>query len=156
MRWLQATAQATIACPEDQVFAFVSAVENMERWVTGVSDVRRPTDAALAAGATFSSTYTYARRTHEIEYEVTAVEAPRVIAMQSLRGPFPFQSTLALAPVPEGTLVRNELRAGSDSAFTSATFVLLRPLLRALMRRRLRKELRVLKALLEDASPPDG
>ena len=89
------------------------------------------------------------RKTHTIDYEVTAYEPQRHFATQSTEGPFPFQGELDLERVGQGTKVTNTIDAGSDGLFTTITFKLLGPLVRISMRRQLHKELVALKSILE-------
>jgi uncharacterized protein YndB with AHSA1/START domain len=144
MRFLEATAEIEIASSIDAVFAFAAQIEHLDRWVEGVSEPRTTSGGALGAGSTYASKYTYARRTHEVEYEVTAFDPPRAMAVRAASGPFPFEGRLELAEKGGGgaaTRVRNTIRAGSDGRMTSISFVLGGPLPRVMMRRRLRKEL---------------
>ena len=153
MRWLEASASIVVQEPPDQVFAFSAAIENMPRWVIGVSEPRRTSGGEFGARSTFASQYTYGGRTHDINYEVTAFDAPRCFAIRSIGGPFPFERTVTIESANSGSRVENWLKAGSDGRATSVSFLLGAPLLRRLMQRRLRQELdRLRKALAEEAS----
>lgn len=97
MRWLSATATIEIERPIEEVWGFVADLENMPHWVKGVSEPALTSDPPLAEGSAFTSLYTYARRTHQIDYEVTAFDAPRRYAVKSTGGPYPFEGALDLA-----------------------------------------------------------
>lgn len=146
---MRATAETVVNRPNEQVWAFISDVKSMERWVTGVSDVKAPADGKLAAGATFQSAYRYAGHTHEVTYSVTAFAPGKRIAIRSIQGPFPFKWEVGLEPAGDGTRVRHTVDAGADSLVTAIMFAVMWPLMRYGMRRGLRKDLERLKEALE-------
>ena len=150
---MRANAEISVNRPIEDVWAFVSDVRNMERWVTGVSDARQSTDGPLATGSTVESQYQYAGKTHDVKYGVTALEAASRLTLKATSGPFPFVWSVELRRANGGTLVRNTVDAGADSFFTGVTFLLLWPLLRLGMKRGIRKDLERLKAAREEAPP---
>lgn len=150
---MKASASVVIDQPIERVFAFVADVEHMDRWVDGVTEPRLTSEGPVGVGSTFVSKYTYADKTHDIAYVVTAYDPPRRHAVKSTSGPFPFEGWVDLETVAGGTYVTNTIDAGSDSPFTAIMFALLGPFLRLMMRRRLRAELELLKASLETPSP---
>ena len=163
MRWLAGSAGVEIERPMAVVWGFLTDLENMPDWLQGVSEPALTPGApagvapSLGEGSTFRSQYTYAGRTQRMDYVVTAFEPPRVYAVASRGGPFPFQVRMTLAPQGTGVRVEQWIRAGSDSRLTSLSFVLLGPLLRRMMRRQIAKRLLGLKALLEaDGPEADG
>jgi len=146
---VQASVSIIIERPIAAVFAFAANVENMDKWVVGVTEPRRTSDGQFGVGSTFFSKYTYAGKTHDINYVVTAYDPPRRQAVKSTSGPFPFVGTIELEAAGSGTKITNTIDAGSDSAATSAIFFLCGPLLRRMMRKQLRKELEELKKNVE-------
>ena len=150
---VRATAEVSVNRPIEDVWAFLSDVRNMERWVTGVSDVRQSSDGALAPGSAVESQYRYAGKTHDLKYVVAALEPARRLTLKATSGPFPLVWSVELRPVDGGTLVRNTVGAGADSFFTGVTFLVLWPLFRLGMKRGIRKDLERLKAALEEARP---
>jgi len=123
--------------------------------VNGVTEPELTSDPPLGLRPTFTSLYTYGRRTHRIDYEVTALEAPQRYAVKSTAGPHPFDGEVILAPTPDGTSLANTINAGSESKITSVMFVAMGPPLRRMMRRQLAKELRALNSRLEAGSAQD-
>ncbi|MDE2993592.1 MAG: SRPBCC family protein [Chloroflexota bacterium] len=146
---MKAGTSIVVERPIEDVWAFVANIENMDQWVVGVSEPRLSNGRDIGVGATYTSKYTYAGKTHTIDYEVTAYEPQQHFATQSTEGPFPFQGELDLERVGQGTKVTNTIDAGSDGLFTTITFKLLGPLVRISMRRQLHKELVALKNILE-------
>lgn len=152
---MQATARALIDRPIEEVWDFLSTIEHMEDWVTGVSDVRRDHETELEVGAKFSSKYTYRGRTFDVDYTITTFDPPHRLDIESTAGPFPFHGSLRLLEFERGTEVSNTIDAGSDSIATSIIFTVLRPVVRRLMRRQLADELDELQAAL-DGTPQPG
>lgn len=146
---MKAGTSIVVERPIEDVWAFVANIENMDKWVVGVTEPRLSNGRDMGVGVTYTSKYTYAGKTHTIDYEVTAYEPQRHFATQSTEGPFPFKGELDLERVGQGTKVTNTIDAGSDGLFTTITFKLLAPLVRISMRRQLHKELVALKSILE-------
>ena len=74
MRWLTISVNAHVHGPVEEAFAYASNVENMDRWMAGVSDARWTSGSDRGQGASFASKYTYFGRTSDITYEVTETE----------------------------------------------------------------------------------
>ncbi|WP_276246936.1 SRPBCC family protein [Haladaptatus sp. YSMS36] len=145
---MQSSASITVDRPIEDVYAYISNVENMANWADGVRNVRYVSGAENEVGATYTSEYTYSGRTTEMSYEITAVEPPNRFAMVGT-GPFPFEGELLLTATPTGTRVTNSIDAGADGRFTKVMFTVLGPLMRRLMAGQLGKELEILKGELE-------
>ena len=96
--------------PIDEVFAYVSNVENMSRWVSGVDRVRLISDK-VKSGATFTAEYAEGIRKAAIDFKVVEFEPPTRFATKSERGPFsfPFRGTLELRAVGDTTEVTNNV-----------------------------------------------
>ena len=146
---MKASATVVLQKPVQEVWAFVSDLKNMEKWVVGVSDVQIPSKEPVKAGTEFASRYTYGRKTHQVTYEVTEFSPPYHMSMKSTSGPFPFEGTIELEEVDGSTKLVNTIDAGSDGTGTTIIFALFGPLLRIMMSRQLKKELLALKSSLE-------
>ena len=145
---MKSSATLIINRPIDVVFAYCQNIENMDQWVTNVSEPRW-LSAERGVGATYTSLYVYARQTHTITYQITELEPPHRMAIKSLEGPFPFNGLIEFRPAEGGTEVINTMDAEADNVFTSLMFTLMGPLMRWSMRRHLLKELKTLKTRLE-------
>ncbi|MBM3140086.1 MAG: hypothetical protein FJZ92_07700 [Chloroflexi bacterium] len=152
MPHLAAEASVDVERTPEAVWRYVSDIEKMGEWVDGVSDVRLTSPAPYRVGSTFESQYHYRGKDFAVAYRCTQLEPPRVHAMESTSGPFPFKGRLTLEPAGAGTRVVNHLEAGSDSWFTSFMFRALAPLTRRMLRGQLAKELRKLKERVEAAA----
>ncbi|MBL0385208.1 SRPBCC family protein [Tumebacillus sp. ITR2] len=145
---MKATATKILPHGIHEVFTFVSNPDTMHRWVDGVSNPRRTSDAELGVGLTFATHYAFNGRQAEIDYVITEFEAPHRYGIKATSGPFPFASEVLLEEVPEGTSMTYTIDAGSDSKATSVIFALFGPLLRKAMVKRLHRQLEDLKALV--------
>lgn len=146
---MKASASLTVDAPIDRVFEFVSNIENMDLWVNGVTEPEWTSESRARVGATFRSLYTYGGRTHEMGYEITALEPPTVMATRSTSGPFPFDAELTLLKVEDGTRLTNTLDAKATNLPLAVWFKVFGGLIRPFMRRQLRRELMLVKTLLE-------
>ena len=133
--------------PIDEVFDYVSNVENMSRWVSGVHKVRLLSDK-VRSGALFTADYAEGVRRAAIDFKVVEFEPPVRFATKSERGPFsfPFRGTLELRAVGDTTEVTNNIETGPESVASRLADLLLGPVLRPGIRRRLQDELQALRA----------
>jgi len=127
----------------EDVFAFVARVENLARWVSGVSAARL-LSPRMEKGARFVADYTSAFRKNVVEFEVSEFEVPELLGLEVARGPFSFRGRLRLRESGGGTEITNEIEADPDSLSTRLATVTLGPLLRSKMTERLQRELRAL------------
>ena len=135
--------------PIDEVFAYVSDVENMPRWVSGVRKVRL-LSKKVKAGARFSAEYAEGMRNSAIDFTIAAFEPPVRFAATTERGPFsfPFRGTFEFRSLGESTEVISNVETGEESVATRLANLLFGPLVRRSFQRRLQDELQTLKASL--------
>jgi uncharacterized protein YndB with AHSA1/START domain len=133
--------------PIDEVFAYVSNVENMPRWVSGVRKARLLSHR-LKAGAKFTTEYAEGLRSTRIDFSVVEFDPPRRFVAKSERGPFsfPFRGTFEFRPVDHGTEVITDIDTAGDSLANRLADLLFGPLVRRGFQRRLQDELQALKA----------
>ena len=141
---MKLSASITIPHKRTAVFAFVSDVSNMPKWVTGVTSARMISDD-VGVGSRFVAEYRQNRRSDPIELEVVAYEPPATFGTRSWRGPFQFDGCVSLIEVDSGTEVTNTIEAGPDSLSTKLATLVLGPFLRRSMQKRLFKELSALE-----------
>ena len=146
---MRATAEIKINSPIDEVWGFVSNVENMGRWVEGIEDPTRTSDGDLGVGSTFHSKYNYRGKSFDMDHEVDSFDPPTSFGTRSIEGPFAYEGTLLLAESEGGTTVSNTIEVGSDSWMTTVMFAVFGPLTRRMMRGQLMKELKALEKELE-------
>ncbi|MHA1975912.1 MAG: SRPBCC family protein [Candidatus Hodarchaeales archaeon] len=146
---MKGSATAIIHKPINEIFSFITNVENQDQWVDGSSDTKLSSENDLRKGSIFEGKYTYSGKTHEIQYEVVNFSPPTLFGIKSPKGPFPFESRLDLKDVDGHTEVTNTIDAGSDHILTSMMFFLFKPVLRRQMNKQMKKELNKLKTILE-------
>ena len=131
----------------DEVFDYVSNVENMPRWVSGVSRVRLLSDK-VKSGARFSADYAQGMRRSDIDFKVVEFEPPTRFTTKSERGPFsfPFKGTMELRAVGDATEVTNNVETGPESIATRLADIILGPIFKRSVRKRLQDELQALRA----------
>ncbi len=147
---MKASANIFIARPIADVWNFVANVHNMDRWVNGVTKPTPTSDGVWGLGSTFKSDYTYAGKTHTVEFVITEFNPPNRMSMRSASGPFPFEGCTELRKEKDGTRLTNMVDAKPSGALLTACSVLLAAPLRILMNAQLRKELARVKAILEE------
>ena len=135
--------------PIDEVFAYVSNVENMPRWVSGVRRVRL-LSKKTKAGARFSAEYVQGMRSSAIDFKVVEFEPPVRFSATSERGPFsfPFRGTFEFRAVGDATEVISDVDTGEESLATRLADLLFGPIIRRSFQKRLQAELQALKASL--------
>jgi uncharacterized protein YndB with AHSA1/START domain len=146
---MKGSATVRINKPVEEVFSFITNVENNDRWVEGASETKLIKDGEVSLGSTFEGNYSYSGKIHKIGYEVVNFNFPDRFGVKSTHGPFPFENWLDLKNVEGQTEITNTIDAGSDHWMTSIMFILLKPLLNRQMSKQMKKELDNLKVLLE-------
>ena len=151
MASLSASVELQIERPIEDVWAYVSDVRNQDHWVDGMSNSALVEGETVRRGSQIRGVYSYGGGTAPVTMTVAEFRAPRIIAIETSDGPFPFTGTLQLdRRGSSATLVRNSMTAGSDHIFTTIMFRFLPFITRPLMTKQLRKELAQLKTILED------
>jgi uncharacterized membrane protein len=133
--------------PIDEVFAYVSNVENMPRWVSGVRRARL-LSKKLKAGAKFTAEYAEGWRNARVDFSIVEFDPPRRFVAKSERGQFsfPFRGTFEFRAVDDGTEVISDIDTGGDSLADRLADLLFGPLVRRGFQRRLQAELQALRA----------
>ena len=146
---MKGSATVRINKPVEEVFSFITNVENNDRWVEGASETKLIKDEVVSIGSIFEGKYNYSGKTHEIGYEVVNFSSPNQFGVKSTHGPFPFENWLDLKNIEGQTDITNTIDAGSDHWMTSIIFILFRPLIKRQMNKQMKRELDNLKAILE-------
>ncbi len=129
--------------PED-VFTYLTDVDNIREWQPATEEVRRETDGPLTPGSTYVHALRMMGRRLETRIEVTELAAPSRFSIKTTGGPVNFNVTHHLEPSGDGTRMRIEgegeaggaLRLGGGMAVKAAE-------------RELRKSFERLKSILE-------
>ena len=153
---MKATAEITLDKPIDEVWNFVSNIENLGLWVEGIEAPKQTSDGRTGVGTTYHSRYNYRGKSFDMDHEIYEFEPPSRLGTRSTDGPFAYNASLTLAEAGGGTRVSNTVEVGSDSWLTSVIFAIGGPLIRRAMRGQLMKELSTLKKGILEVRPTPG
>jgi len=144
-RPLTASDSVLIERPQEEVFAYVSDLENLPEWGALSGEMRKETQGPPEVGARYTADLTFLGRRLVIAYEVSAYEPPRLFAFGSLGGPLHDKYTYTFEEAEGGTRFSMAIEMQPDGFFRVTG-----PLLEEMTQRYyFRKELKTLKGLLE-------
>jgi carbon monoxide dehydrogenase subunit G len=95
-----------IARPIEDVFGFLSDLENIPKWNYAIVETRKISEGPIGVGTTYRQVRSVPSRSEE-RLEITTYEPPRQLEIQGQLGPFASRLVYALAATPEGTRVTN-------------------------------------------------
>ncbi len=147
---MQASLRIDVHRPVQEVWDFISRIENIDHWIQGLSDTQRTSDGDLAPGSTFVGNYLYDGKLHRVSYVVDEFDPPHRLAFRVTDGPHPAATLITLkAAAGSSTKISHTLDFGVSSASVGMVFLGLGPIARLSIMLKLRKELKSLKARLE-------
>jgi uncharacterized protein YndB with AHSA1/START domain len=95
-----------IARPIEDVFAFLSDLENVPKWNYAIVETRKVSAGPVGVGTVYHQVRSVPSRSEE-RLEITTYTPPRQLAIQGQLGPFRSRLFYALDATPEGTRVTN-------------------------------------------------
>src|SRR5829696_220521 len=147
-RPLTASGSVVIERPPEEVFAYVSDLQNVPEWGALSGEMRKETEGPPEVGARYTAELTFLGRRLVIPYEVGAYEPPRLFEFRSLGGPFHDKYTYTFEAAEGGrggTRFSMAIEMQPDGFFRVTG-----PLIEKMTQRYyFRKELKTLKGLLE-------
>ena len=129
--------------PLEEVFAFVSNLENDPKWQSGVLESKKTSEGPIGVGTTYRTVGQFLGRRIESEIEITEYELNRKVSGKSKSGPIRFESHNTYERV-EGTRVTVEAEAEIGGFFKLAE-----PLVINAAKRQIEGDSATLKDLLE-------
>lgn len=132
--------------PADQVFAFVSDVENDIKWRGGIVSIRRSTPGPIGVGTRSAETLAVLGRTLETENEVHEFVPGQRMASRTVKGPTPVQVVRTVEAAPGGAIFRYQLRSDVSGVLL---FRATRPLLQWWYQRKMDSHVDDLRKLME-------
>jgi uncharacterized protein YndB with AHSA1/START domain len=139
--------------PPPVVFAFLAEPANMTRWYEAVEQVTRSEGEPLRLGLRFEITRSLPGGVAVNIVEITELDPPRRITLESRSGPTPFRYRYTLEPTSTGTLLTLDARISAAGLAGPAAH--LGPIATPLFKRGMKRNLGVLKALVE-SEPSDS
>ena len=95
-----------IARPIEDVFAFLSDLENVPKWNYAIVETRKVSAGPVGVGTVYHQVRSVPSRSEE-RLEITTYTPPRQLAIQGQLGPFRSRLFYALNATPEGTRITN-------------------------------------------------
>lgn len=132
--------------PVEEVFDYVSNVENFPEWAGPPIEAHKEKSGPIREGDGFTMTTKFLGRRFETPYAVTSYEPNRRLSYQGTGGPIPNQEwTYTFEETPTGGTRYTQVVEGEPGGF----FRLAGPLLKAALSRQFRADLGTLKDMLE-------
>lgn len=138
---MEVTTSVDVAAPPEDVFDYLSNVENNPEWQSGMVSARWTSEGPIAVGSTYDQVARFLWRRIESTFEVEAFEPGRMITATTTAGSFPITFTRRVEPIDAGTRV-SAVITGDASGF----FRLAEPLLRIMVQRSVDGDYRALAA----------
>jgi uncharacterized protein YndB with AHSA1/START domain len=95
-----------IARPIEDVFGFLSDLENIPKWNYAILETRKISEGPIGVGTTYHQVRSVPSRSEET-LEITTYSPPRQLEIRGQLGPFWSRLFYALDATPEGTRVTN-------------------------------------------------
>ena len=135
-----------INLPTDDIFAYMTDVDNLVEWSSAVIAVRKTPPGAMHVGETFRSTIRFLGRWRDIIFEIVEFEPVHYLTLKSISGVAPCVFCYRFVPVEGG-----ETNVSMEAAIhvTGGILGLAEPVLARAIRRQLEHDLLTLKDLLE-------
>ncbi len=144
---MEVTTSVDIAAPPEEVFAYLSEMENNPKWQSGMVSARWTSDGPIGVGSTYDQVATFLRRKIDSTFEVEAYQPDRMIRASSTASSFPITFTRMVEPTESGTKV-TAIITGDASGF----FKLAEPILRMMVQRSVDGDYRNLRKVLAPGS----
>jgi uncharacterized membrane protein len=141
---IDVTVQATINRPREEVARYATRPENEPVWISGIQSSQLLTDPPVRVGTQVARVAAFLGRRIDYVLRVIEHDPARVIAMETVRGPFPMKVTYHFADAPGGTLAQLRVEGEAGTFYRIAG-----PLMSGAVRRSLSKDLANLKTILE-------
>ncbi|MEK7276284.1 MAG: SRPBCC family protein [Chloroflexota bacterium] len=116
----------TINRPIEEVFAFVSDMNNSAKYQSGIIEAKMTSDGPVRVGTTYRYVSQIIGQKMETNGEVTAYEPPTLWSWKATKSPFPLQGGMALESVVGGTKVNNWVEAEPGGFFKLAEGLLMK------------------------------
>lgn len=136
-----------IACPREEVAAYVCDPDNTTVWYQNIKSVEWKTPKPVAVGSRVAFVAEFLGRRLVYTYEVRELVPGERLVMSTAEGPFPMETTYTWEDSASGTRMTMRNR-GEPVGFAKVAA----PVVASAMRRANRKDLRRLKEILELAT----
>jgi uncharacterized membrane protein len=131
--------------PIDEVFTYVSNLQNGPEWQNGLVEVCRKANGPLGIGSQFSAVRKFLGRKMESVIEFVVYEPDKRIAFKSVSGSSPFEQSFLFETAGEGTKLTTVLKLQTEGLMGLAE-----PLIASSVKQEMEADLSVLKEKLEE------
>jgi uncharacterized membrane protein len=138
------SASIKINRPAEEIFAFVTDVNNAVKWQSGIISAKETSDGPTGVGTTYRYAVKVMGRDLETRGEITAYNPPIKHSWKATSGPFPMSGGNTFEAGPDGVSVTSFINAEPGGFFKLAE-----PLLIKQQKRQMEQDLSRLKELLE-------
>lgn len=139
------SASITIKHPIEEIFAFVTDVNNAAKWQSGIIEAKATSQEAIGIGTTYIYVVQVMGKKLETRGEITAYEPHGRYEWKSTKGPFPMSGGATFEETSEGVRVTDTVNVEPGGFFKPAE-----PLLIKQQQSQMEKDLAKLKKLLEE------
>lgn len=137
-------AEVLINAPREKVADYATEPENDPVWVSGISQARLLTQRPVGQGAQVERVASFMSKRIEYVLEIVEWTPQSLMAMRSVKGPFPMEVTYSFDDGPGGTLAKINVKGGPGGIFKLAS-----PLMAMGVKKNITKDLKNLKRLME-------
>jgi uncharacterized membrane protein len=134
--------------PIEEVFAYVSDLQNGTKWQSGLVESKRITEGKLGIGSQFTGVRKFMGRRMESIIQFTTYELNKKIAFKSISGASPFEQSFLFETTTEGTRLTTVL-----DLQTSGLMFLAKPMIASGLKREMDTNFANLKVMLESWIP---
>ena len=110
----------TINRPIEEVFTFVTNIENGTQWQSGVLESRQTSQGPAGVGATGMEVRQFMGLRVESSFEVTEYEPSRKMGFKTTSGPIPLEGNYTFEPTEGGTKVTFAVQLEPSGVFKLA------------------------------------
>ena len=128
----------------NQVFQFISQVENNPSWQAGMVSCKLLTEGSISQGSRYAQEANFLGKNIKSVFEITEFEDGRLISGESIEGSFPIKFTRIVSPYTSGSLVETIVEGDTKGFYRIA-----QPLMKWMVKHSIEKDYKALKLLLE-------
>ena len=137
-------AEMIINKPREDVAAFATDPNNDTSWISGIKEARMLTEPPLAQGSQVERVASFMGKRIHYVLEVVELAPQSLMAMRSVKGPFPMEVSYQFEDAGEATVARIHVKGEASGFFKIAS-----PILAQGVKRNITKDLKMLKHRLE-------
>ena len=144
-------AEVLINRPRDDVASYAMDPSNDHVWISGIVEARVLSDPPMSRGTRVERVARFLGKRIEYVLGVVEYDPESLLAMKSVKGPFPMDVSYRFDEAADGTLAQIHVQGEASGFFRLAS-----PMLARAVKRSITKDLKLLKRLLESKEQNQG